>query len=126
MLEEKARQTYDVYVEKVELKKRLEGENKIIEEENKALIKQLDQEQGQVGREKERQAIITAEKDSLESELLEKQNKLAHTDYVKMLFYRTVLSTIYQRSLFITENRQNSVPPTDLWFRPCRALSRYF
>ena len=80
MLEEKARQTYDVYVEKVELKKKLEEENKIIEEENKALIGQLDTEQGQIGREKERQAIITAEKDSLESELSEKQNKLARLE----------------------------------------------
>ena len=80
LLEEKARQTYGVYMEKVELKKNLEGENKIIEEENKALIEQLDQEQGQVRKEKEMQDLIAAEKESLEKDLLEKQNKLARLE----------------------------------------------
>merc|ERR1712029_851264 len=38
LLEEKAKATYDVYIEKVETKKKLEAENQVIEEENKALI----------------------------------------------------------------------------------------
>ena len=77
LLEEKAKQTYDVYMEKLETKKKLEAENKIIEEENAAMLEDLNLEQAQVGQEKEKQASIASEKEVLEKELVEKQRKLA-------------------------------------------------
>ena len=69
LLEEKAKQTYDVYMEKLETKKKLEAENKIIEEENAAMLEDLNLEQAQVGQEKEKQASIASEKEVLEKEI---------------------------------------------------------
>merc|ERR1719394_525195 len=46
LLEEKANATYGVYKEKVDLKAKLLEDNKVIEEEKKALIKQIESEQG--------------------------------------------------------------------------------
>merc|ERR1712223_579330 len=55
-LEERVQSTYGAYMEQVETKKKLEAENKIIEEEKKALIKQLESEQGNLSEYTERQA----------------------------------------------------------------------
>merc|ERR1712213_243426 len=68
-LEEKANATYGVYLEQVETKKRLEGENANIEEEKIALIKQLESEQGNLGEYTERQAKASAQKADLEVQL---------------------------------------------------------
>merc|ERR1719251_498292 len=62
LLEEKANATYGVYKEKVDLKAKLLEENKIIEDEKKALIKQIEAEQGNLGQYHERQAQISSEK----------------------------------------------------------------
>merc|ERR1711997_532918 len=66
ILEEKANATYGVYKEKVDLKAKLLEENKIIEEEKKALIKQIESEQGNLGQYHERQSQISSEKADLE------------------------------------------------------------
>ena len=58
-LEEKANASYGVYLEQVETKKRLEQENIQIEEEKKALVKQLESEQGNMSEYTERQAKQT-------------------------------------------------------------------
>merc|ERR1712029_944668 len=74
-LEEKANATYGVYQEQVETKKRLEAENINIEEEKKALVKQLEAEQGNLGEYTERQAKASAMKADLEVQLADAGNK---------------------------------------------------
>ena len=76
LLGEKAKETYDVYMEKVELKKKLEEESQHIEEEKKALLKQLEAEQGNLSQYHEKQAKISAQKADLEVTLVEVQEKL--------------------------------------------------
>merc|ERR1711936_635185 len=48
LLEEKANATYGVYKEKLDTKEKLLAENQVIEEEKKALLKQIESEQGNV------------------------------------------------------------------------------
>merc|ERR1712088_9382 len=79
-LEEKANATYGVYQEQVETKKRLEAENINIEEEKKALVKQLESEQGNLGEYTERQAKASAQKADLEVQLSDAGNKLANME----------------------------------------------
>eukprot|EP00092_Neocalanus_flemingeri_P025761 GFUD01027927.1.p1 GENE.GFUD01027927.1~~GFUD01027927.1.p1 ORF type:complete len:1944 (-),score=601.81 GFUD01027927.1:168-5999(-) len=80
LLEEKANATYGVYKEKVDLKEKLLAENQIIEEEKKALIKQIDSEQGNVSQYHEKQAKISAQKADLELELATEQENLVKTE----------------------------------------------
>merc|ERR1711872_411378 len=75
LLEEKANATYGVYKEKLDTKEKLLAENQVIEEENKALMKQIEAEQGNVSQYHEKQAKISAQKADLEIELAETQNK---------------------------------------------------
>merc|ERR1712086_561706 len=70
-LEEQANATYGVYQEQVETKKRLEIENISIEVEKKALVTQLNAEQGNMGEYTERQAKASAMKADLEVQLQE-------------------------------------------------------
>merc|ERR1719245_2591157 len=69
LLEEQANATYGKYIEQVETKKRLEQENVTIDEEKKALVKQLEAEQGNLGEYTERQAKASAQKADLEVQL---------------------------------------------------------
>merc|ERR1712158_120963 len=80
LLEEKANATYGVYKEKVDLKAKLLEENKVIEDEKKALIKQIESEQGNLGQYHERQAQISSEKADLEVALAGATDKLAKTE----------------------------------------------
>merc|ERR1711997_90491 len=80
ILEEKANATYGVYKEKVDLKAKLLEENKAIEDEKKALIKQIEAEQGNLGQYHERQAQISSEKADLEVALAGATAKLAKTE----------------------------------------------
>merc|ERR1712129_451195 len=66
-----ANATYGVYQEQVETKKRLEIENISIEVEKKALVTQLNAEQGNMGEYTERQAKASAMKADLEVQLQE-------------------------------------------------------
>merc|ERR1719420_2481460 len=83
LLEEKANATYGVYKEKVDLKAKLLEDNKVIEEEKKALIKQIESEQGNLGIYHERQAKISSEKADLEIALAEAIQKLAKTEQMR-------------------------------------------
>merc|ERR1711936_810627 len=65
ILEEKANATYGVYKEKLDTKEKLLEENQIIEEEKKALIKQIESEQGNVSQYHEKQAKISAQRSEL-------------------------------------------------------------
>merc|ERR1739847_147689 len=76
LLEEKAKDAYGAYIEQVETKKRLEQDNVNIEEEKKALVKQLESEQGNMSEYTERQAKASAQKADLEVQLVDAGNKL--------------------------------------------------
>merc|ERR1712002_466697 len=80
LLEEKANATYGVYKEKVDTKAKLLEENQVIEDEKKALMKQIEAEQGNVSQYHERQAKISSQKAELEIELVKEQNKLSNRE----------------------------------------------
>merc|ERR1712038_2212939 len=65
LLEEKAKSAYGAYEDQVEAKKRLEQENITIDEEKKALLKQLEAEQGNMSEYTDRQAKASAMKADL-------------------------------------------------------------
>merc|ERR1712241_1597426 len=69
MLEEKANASYGAYKDQVETKKRLEEENVAAKEEIKALVKQIESEQGNLSQYTDRQAAATAAKTRLEGVL---------------------------------------------------------
>merc|ERR1711971_933989 len=71
MLEDKAKDAYGAYKEQLDTKARLEAENVGMEEEKKALLKQLESEQGNLGEYTERQAKASAMKADLEVQLVE-------------------------------------------------------
>merc|ERR1712170_152805 len=71
ILEEKAAGSYGKYKEQLDTKARLEAENVAMEEEKKALVKQLEAEQGNLGEYTERQAKASAMKADLEVQLVE-------------------------------------------------------
>merc|ERR1719297_667086 len=80
LLEEQANATYGVYKQKLDLKDQLQAENKVIEEEKKALIKQIEAEQGNVSQYHEKQALISSQRADLEVALAAAQDKLAKTE----------------------------------------------
>merc|ERR1719282_1878204 len=84
LLEEKANATYGVYKEKVDLKAKLLEDNKVIEEEKKALLKQIEAEQGNLSVYHERQAKISSEKSELEINLATATDKLAKTEQARV------------------------------------------
>merc|ERR1711931_412796 len=77
ILEEKANATYGVYKEKLDLKEKLL-------DEKKALIKQIEKEQGNVSQYHEKQAKISAEQGELEIALSAAQDKLAKTEQARV------------------------------------------
>ena len=79
-LEAKAAATYDVYMDKKDTKARLLEENVLIQEEKKALMKQIDAEQGNMSQYHDRQAKCASEKTTLEAALVDAQNKLVRTE----------------------------------------------
>jgi len=76
LLEEQAKSAYGAYEEQVETKKRLEQENVNMEEEKKALIKQLESEQGNLSEYTDRQAKAATQKADIEVQLGDAGNKL--------------------------------------------------
>merc|ERR1719342_2001830 len=91
LLEEKANATYGVYKEKLDTKEKLLAENQQIEEEKKALMKQIEAEQGNVSQYHEKQAKISAQKADLEIELAEtEQKRIQATNDKKELEQETV------------------------------------
>merc|ERR1711881_79443 len=69
LLEEKANNTYGQLFEQLETKKRLEQENIDMDAEKKALVKQLEAEQGNMSEYTERQAKASAQKADFEVQL---------------------------------------------------------
>merc|ERR1712029_1273091 len=77
ILEEKAKSAYGAYEEQLNTKKRLEQENVTMEEEKKALMKQLAAEQVNLSEYTDRKAKATAQKADLEVQLGNAGQKLA-------------------------------------------------
>merc|ERR1719228_986194 len=84
LLEEKANATYGVYKEKLDTKEKLLAENQVIEDEKKALLKQIESEQGNVSQYHEKQAKISAEKADLENELAATQDQLVKAEQARV------------------------------------------
>merc|ERR1712223_1025037 len=80
VLEEQAANTYGVYMEQLDTKARLEEENKGIENEKKALLTQLENEQGNLSEYTERQAKAAALKADLEVQIADQSIKLTETE----------------------------------------------
>merc|ERR1712183_1230393 len=80
LLEEKAAAIWGKYNEQLETQKKLELENVQMEEEKKALVKQLESEQGNMSEYTERQAKASAAKADLEVQLVDAGNKLTSTE----------------------------------------------
>merc|ERR1711997_813929 len=76
ILEDKAKDAYGAYKDQLDTKARLEQENVAMEEEKKALVKQLESEQGNLGEYTERQAKASAMKADLEVQLADAGDKL--------------------------------------------------
>merc|ERR1719418_46182 len=76
ILEDKANDAYGAYLEQVNNKARMEQENVTMEDEKKALVAQLQAEQGNLGEYTERQAKASAAKADLEVQLADAGNKL--------------------------------------------------
>merc|ERR1719219_790111 len=80
VLEEKTNAVYGVYVEQLETKKRLEAENVLIEDEKKAILKEIEASQGNLSQYHEKQAKCNAQKAELEIQLEEASQKLVNTE----------------------------------------------
>ena len=79
-LGERADKAYGAYQEQLDTKARLETENKAMEDEKKALMKQLEAEQGNLGEYTDRQQKATAAKADLEMQLAESADKLVQKE----------------------------------------------
>merc|ERR1712128_135400 len=80
LLEEEANKTWGKYNEQLETKSRLEEDNIKITEENKALLAQLEKEQGSVSVYHDKQAKATANISVLEGQLADAQKLLAQKE----------------------------------------------
>merc|ERR1712083_515869 len=76
ILEDKANDAYGAYLEQVNNKARMEQDNVTMEDEKKALVAQLQAEQGNLGEYTERQAKASAAKADLEVQLADAGDKL--------------------------------------------------
>merc|ERR1712045_1031411 len=83
LLEEKANDTWGVYKEKLDTKARLLEENEAIKEEKKALMAQLEKEQGNLSIYHEKQAQATAQIADYEKQLVAAQDKLAQREQAR-------------------------------------------
>merc|ERR1712121_65513 len=77
LLQEKADQTWGKYKEQLDTKEKLQEENIVAQEEIKALMTQLESEQGDLSKYTEKQAKFSAMKADLEAELSDASKKLA-------------------------------------------------
>ena len=82
-LQAKADATYGAYKDQLDTKARLEEENKMIEEEKKALVQQLEKEQGNLGEYTERQAKASAQRADLEIQIADAQVKLTESENMR-------------------------------------------
>merc|ERR1719491_1923422 len=82
-LEAKANKAYGAYEEQVNTKKRMEQENIEMEGEKKALMTQLQSEQGNLSEYTDRQAAAGAAKSTLEAGLVDSGNKLVEMEQAR-------------------------------------------
>merc|ERR1719410_3360199 len=80
LLEEKANAAYGAYKDQLDTKARLEDENKAMADEKKALLTQLEKEQGNLSEYTERQAKASAQKADLEVQLADAGVKLTQRE----------------------------------------------
>ena len=80
ILEEKANLKYGAYAEKINLKAQLLEDNRQIELEKRALLNQIESEQGNLSQYHERQAKCSALKADLEIQLSESQDRLTQLE----------------------------------------------
>merc|ERR1719418_99775 len=83
LLEEQANATYGVYKDKLDTKARLLEENEVIKEEKKALMAQLEKEQGNMSQYHDKQAKATAAIAALEVELANTQDALVQKEQAR-------------------------------------------
>merc|ERR1719295_1782973 len=83
LLGQKAEETYGEYSKQVETKKRLEEENVAAKEEIKALMKQLESEQGNLSQYTEKQALMSAQKANMEVELTNAGKRFAQMEVAR-------------------------------------------
>merc|ERR1719471_1341406 len=83
MLEEKAENTWGEYKKQVDTKAKLEEENVAAKEEIKALMKQLESEQGNLSQYTEKQALMSAQKANMEVELTNAGKRLAQMEVAR-------------------------------------------
>merc|ERR1712073_291403 len=83
ILEEQANNVYGKYDEQIKTKERLLEENVAIEEEKKALLKQLEKEQGNLSVYHEKQAKASAQIADLENQLVNAQNTLSQREQAR-------------------------------------------
>ena len=76
LLEEQANEKYGAYEKQIKTKAQLLEENELIKEETKALIKQIEKEQGNMSEYHEKQAKMSAQKADLEVQLASSQELL--------------------------------------------------
>ena len=84
LLQERVNETYGKYMEQVETKKRLDEECKELQEEKKALMTQLESEQGNLGEYTERQQKACAALKDLEVALVDAGNKLIEMEQARI------------------------------------------
>ena len=80
ILEEKANLIYGAYAENINLKAQLLEDNRQIELEKRALLNQIESEQGNLSQYHERQAKCSAQKADLEIQLSESQDRLTQLE----------------------------------------------
>merc|ERR1719328_532790 len=83
MLEEKANASYGAYKDQLDTKKRLQEENIAAKEEIKALILQIEAEQGNLSQYTDRQAIAATQKANLEVVLVDTGKKLTEIEQAR-------------------------------------------
>merc|ERR1712045_675748 len=84
LLQERVNETYGKYMDQVETKKRLDEECKELQEEKKALMTQLESEQGNLGEYTERQQKACAALKDLEVALVDAGNKLIEMEQARI------------------------------------------
>merc|ERR1711879_294918 len=82
-LEEKANSAYGAYKEQLDTKARLQDENIAAKEEIKALIKQIEAEQGNLSQYTDRQAVAATQKAHLEVVLVDTGKKLTEMEQAR-------------------------------------------
>merc|ERR1712076_23252 len=82
LLGQKAEESYGEYSKQVETKKKLEEENVAAKEEIKALMKQLESEQGNLSQYTEKQALMSAQKANMDHIMRSLNDKIANQDEV--------------------------------------------